>query len=127
MINPETQQEKDGATKKGTTENPVLRANVFSKLLFLWLHRFFRLGMQRPIEEADIYSTLDSHRAAYIGGQFDKLWKRETIRNPHNASFLRVIIQLYGLRLLGYGLFYTTLDVICRFVTRLYLDLKSHL
>lgn len=119
MINPNStttasNQQQQGDEKK--TRNPVLDAGLFSKVFFLWLRRFFSLGLKRPIEESDIYSTLDSHRTAYIGAQFDKLWKRETIQNAHSPSFLRVIIQLYGLRVLCSGLLFTTLDVICRFV-----------
>lgn len=119
MINHEATQQNgggDGGDDLKKNRNPVLDTNLLSRLLFLWLRKFFRLGLQRPIEESDIYSTLDSHRSAYIGSQFDKLWKRETVRNPHKPSFLKVIVQLYGLRVLGYGLLYTAMDVICRFV-----------
>lgn len=112
MINLEATQQDEGKQSR----NPVLDANLFSKFLFLWLRKFFRTGIQRPIEEADIYTTLDGHRSAFIASQFNKLWKRETIRNPHNPSFLKVIIQSYGWQVLGSGLLYTVLDLICRFV-----------
>lgn len=114
MINLEATMQQDGEEKE--RRNPVLDANIFSRLLFLWLRKLFRTGLRRPIEEKDIYTTLDGHRSAYIGGQFDRLWKRETIRNPHKPSFLKVIVQLYGRPVLASGLLYTVLDCICRCV-----------
>lgn len=119
---------QSGDNKK--TRNPILDASLLSKFLFLWQRKLFSIGLNRPIEEEDIYATLDNHRSCRIGGQFDKLWKRETIRSPHNPSFLKVIIRLFGLRVLGFGLLYTTLDVICRFVLLLpsfqHFEFSSH-
>lgn len=116
MINSNGTQQNEKEEQKQRKRNPILNASLFSKFLFLWQRQLFSIGLKRTIEEGDIYVTLDNHRSCCIGGQFDKLWRRETIQNPHKPSFLKVIVRLFGLRVLGFGLLYTTLDVICRFV-----------
>ena len=112
MLNPEVLKESD----KDKIRNPIIEANIISRLLLLWLRKFFKLGLKRPIEEPDIYETLGDHRSSFMGATFDRLWKRELIRHPNNPQFLRVISQVFGWKIFGSGVLYISLDIMCRYV-----------
>lgn len=93
-------------------ENPVGQANPFSRFTFWWLGDLFRTGLQRPIEEFDIYEPLSSHQSEQLTYQFEARWKRELQRDK--PSFLAVIRVIYGWTILSKGFLYTSVDSFSR-------------
>lgn len=73
----------------------------------------FRKAQKRPLEESDLYETLDEHKSAPICDNFTKLWEHElqTSKKPH---LLRVINRAYGLKVLGVGALFSMMETVCR-------------
>ncbi|ETN58308.1 multidrug resistance protein 2 [Anopheles darlingi] len=99
--------------------NPVSKANPVSWYTFWWLRNLFRTGLERPIEEADIYDTLSQHQSAQLSYEFEKQWKLEQKRcstgtTQSSPSFLRVICRIYWRSIVGYGSMYTIVDLLAR-------------
>ncbi|XP_062563901.1 probable multidrug resistance-associated protein lethal(2)03659 [Armigeres subalbatus] len=93
-------------------ENPVRRANPFSRFTFWWLKDLFRVGLERPIDEADIYEPLTEHQSEQLTYRFEDCWKRELKRDK--PSFLAVIRVIYGWTILSKGFLYTSVDSFSR-------------
>ncbi|XP_050086989.1 ATP-binding cassette sub-family C member 4-like isoform X2 [Anopheles aquasalis] len=99
--------------------NPVTKANPVSWYTFWWLWSLFRTGLERPIEEADIYDTLSQHQSAQLSYEFERQWKLEqkrcsTTDTGQSPSFLRVICRIYWRSIVGYGSMYTIVDLLAR-------------
>lgn len=98
--------------------NPVTKANPVSWYTFWWLRSLFRTGLERPIEEGDIYDTLSQHQSAQLSYEFEKQWKLEQKRcstgSTQSPSFLRVICRIYWRSIVGYGSMYTIVDLLAR-------------
>lgn len=95
-------------------ENPVGQANPLSRFTFWWLRDLFRTGLERPIDESDIYEPLSSHQSEQLTYRFEDCWKRQLKRD--RPSFLAVIRVIYGWTILSKGFLYTSVDSFSRYV-----------
>lgn len=93
-------------------ENPVGQANPLSRFTFWWLRDLFRTGLERPIDESDIYEPLSSHQSEQLTYRFEDCWKRQLKRDK--PSFLAVIRVIYGWTILSKGFLYTSVDSFSR-------------
>lgn len=87
--------------------------NILSCCTRRWLKDLIRLGMKRPIDEDDIYESLESLDSKRSTDEFSKVWQEEkkTRRQP---SLLRALWRIYGNRILWPSIIYTILDASIR-------------
>ena len=60
--------------------NPLLEASSYSKLMFSWPFPLLKLGMERPIEDADLAEIPPEEGSAANLSMMEQLWKREVER-----------------------------------------------
>ncbi|VVC32361.1 ABC transporter type 1, transmembrane domain,ABC transporter-like,P-loop containing nucleoside triphosphate [Cinara cedri] len=96
----------DAGSKLKQFDNPRIRANILEMLTFSWLFDIFKTGYKRDLEETDLYLTMNTHKASYLGSVLEKKWKAELIyaKNANRKpSLLRVLIRIFGPTLMFYG------------------------
>lgn len=78
-----------------------------------YLRHIFNTAQQRPLDDSDIYETLEDHKSALIGDEFTRIWNEQLGRKkpPH---LLQVIHSIYGSKLLGFGFLFGVLEIISR-------------
>lgn len=64
--------EKTVGAAKG--KSPEERAGFFSKLTFSWMNPLLELGVQRPLEEKDLYMLANSDTAKTLGNALEGNW-----------------------------------------------------
>lgn len=79
-----------------------------------YLRDVFRKAQQRPLEESDLYETLDEHKSAPISDNFSKLWEQQLSSGTKRPHLLKVINQAYGWKVLGFGFIFAVIETICR-------------
>lgn len=79
-----------------------------------WLKDLFKLGLQRPIENEDIYRTLKEHECTRLSDHFETLWDEE--RKKRQPRLLTVIRQVYAKKIIGISILFTAIDAISRYV-----------
>lgn len=79
-----------------------------------WLKDLFKLGLQRPIENEDIYRTLQEHESTKLSDRFETLWNEE--RKKKRPHLFTVIRQLYAKKIIGVSILFTAIDAISRYV-----------
>lgn len=77
-----------------------------------WLNDIFKLGLRRPIEEKDIYKTLNGHESKQLTDKFSTVW--ETEKTTMKPNILRVIQKIYIKKILSASLLYTIFDIFSR-------------
>lgn len=80
-----------------------------------YLRDVFRTAQHRPLEESDLFDTLDEHRSAPIGDNFTKLWDQELSKRKKPNIFY-VINKAYGLKVIGAGFMFSIIEIICRWI-----------
>lgn len=86
--------------------------SIFFLYVCRWLKDLFQQGLNRPIEQNDIYATLPEHESKKLSDNFTKLWKEETKKS--SPSLFRVFRKIYAKKILGIGIFFSTLDTLSR-------------
>lgn len=86
----------------------------FSALVYRWLKDLFKLGLQRPIENEDIYRTLKEHECTRLSDRFETLWNEE--RKKQRPHLFTVIRQVYAKKIIGISILFTAIDAISRCV-----------
>lgn len=82
-------------------------------LLFLrWLKDLFKLGLERPIEEKDIYQTLPEHESERLLNVFSAEWEKE--RERKRPSLFNVIFRVFVKKILLLSVCYSFLDTTLR-------------
>lgn len=66
--------------------NPLLEASSYSKLMFSWPFPLLKLGMERPIEDADLAEIPPEEGSAANLSMMEQLWKREVERAERQAK-----------------------------------------
>ena len=79
----------------GRPENPYTKASFFSKLIFKWPYPLLKLGMQRPLEEADLADVTEIDTSVYNLEYFLRVWENERQRNPKRPSLHRALLVDY--------------------------------
>lgn len=72
----------------------------------------FTIGLQRAIEEDDIYAVTNSLRSDQNTEAFQKLWQLE-LKKP-KPSIFRVMFKLHGFKVLSLGLLYSTGETLAK-------------
>lgn len=87
--------------------------------LFRYLRDVFTKAQKRPLEESDLYETLDEHKSAPICDNFSKLWEQQLSSGTKRPHLLKVINKAYGWKVLGFGFIFAIIETICRYMMRL--------
>ncbi|PNF14801.1 putative multidrug resistance-associated protein lethal(2)03659 [Cryptotermes secundus] len=107
----------DGGKQHEKPEHPRASANVFSALTFWWILSIFWKGYKRDLETTDISAPLQEHKSDYLGDKFEKFWNEEVklaAQRKRKASLLRVIARCFGPKIMVYGFFLFTMEVLLR-------------
>lgn len=72
----------------------------------------FSIGMNRAIEEDDIYAVTNSMRSDQNTEAFSKLWALELEKK--NPSILRVMLKVHGFKVLTLGLLFSVGETLAR-------------
>ncbi|XP_025190824.1 multidrug resistance-associated protein 4-like, partial [Melanaphis sacchari] len=103
--------------KEKQLPNPRAKANIFEILTFSWILNLFKTGQKRDLESNDMYAILDDDKSSLLGLKFEERWKIEisdaksTNRKP---SLSKVIVQIFGGKILFYGIVYLFNETILR-------------
>lgn len=72
----------------------------------------FSIGMNRTIEEDDIYAVTDGMRSDKNTDKFAKLWELELKKK--NPSIFRVMLKVHGFEVLTLGLLFSVGETLAR-------------
>lgn len=87
----------------------------FNNYKFRWLKDLFKLGLQRPLEEGDIYQTLQAHECSKLSARFSELWEQE--KEKKTPRLFNVIRKIYAKKIIGISVLFTAIDAISRYLT----------
>ncbi|XP_060872271.1 probable multidrug resistance-associated protein lethal(2)03659 isoform X2 [Metopolophium dirhodum] len=107
----------DAGKKEERPLNPRARANIFEIFTFSWIFDLFKVGRKRNLEFNDLYVPLNNDRSSLLGIELQKRWKIETVNaNKKNGdpSLLRVLVQMFGAKLMLYGLIQAFVEIVLR-------------
>ncbi|XP_054270037.1 probable multidrug resistance-associated protein lethal(2)03659 [Macrosteles quadrilineatus] len=115
----------DGKKKKeDKPAHPRETANVFSALTFAWTLGLFREGNRRDLEVEDLYVPLKEHTSNVLGDRIEKKWREECKRaaiKKREPSLLRVLLRIFGPKLMAYGLVLAIVENVFRVSQPLFL------
>lgn len=74
----------------------------------------FKLGLERPLSEHDIYRNLKSNDAATLTDHFELEWKKEKNREKQKPHFVSVIWTVCVSKIIGFSVLYSVLDIVLR-------------
>lgn len=57
--------------------NPVLNANIFSRLTIWWMNKIFITGNKRPLEEDDLFPLLEEDKSEVLTEKLQREWEKE--------------------------------------------------
>ncbi|KAI4538920.1 hypothetical protein MG293_011187 [Ovis ammon polii] len=78
--------------------NPLQDANFCSRLFSWWLNPLFKIGYERKLKQADLYSVLPEDRSQHLGEELQGYWDREVLRAKKDArepSLMKAIVKCY--------------------------------
>jgi len=96
---PQLEEEEQGIHPKSTTkpERPVNAYHTapwWSQLFFSWPYPLLQIGMQRPLEDTDLYDVLEEDSSLYNRDYFLRLWQaNKNARCPRGRRNVRVYIE----------------------------------
>lgn len=103
--------------KTGKKQNPRATASILSALTFSWTLPLFWEGFNRDLTVDDLSEPLKEHSSSYLGDRIEKLWDEEVAkaeRKKTEPSLLRVIVKMFGLRLMTYAIVLFISEIILR-------------
>ncbi|XP_043548623.1 multidrug resistance-associated protein 4 [Chiloscyllium plagiosum] len=65
--------------------NPMVAANIFSKVFFCWLNPLFRIGYKRRLEENDLYKVPPEDGSERLGEELQRYWDKEVQKAQKQA------------------------------------------
>ncbi|XP_054643013.1 ATP-binding cassette sub-family C member 4-like isoform X4 [Dunckerocampus dactyliophorus] len=98
------------ARRKDSKDNPLVQANLLSKIFFCWLNPLFRIGYKRRLEEDDMYKVLSEDASDRLGDELQWYWNQEVkmaANDMRQPKLTRVLIKCYwrGYILIGVYIF----------------------
>jgi ABC-type multidrug transport system fused ATPase/permease subunit len=66
---------------------PEFRTHWISRWFFLWMNPLFQLGMDRPLEQEDLYKPVESKKAVVWNQKLEQGWKAQVEKNPNPKLF----------------------------------------
>lgn len=99
---PQLEEEEQGVLCPESTTKPERPVNAYhtapwwSQLFFSWPYPLLQIGMQRPLEDADLYDVLEEDSSLYNRDYFLRLWQAEqeraqSARPPQRPSLHRAL------------------------------------
>lgn len=83
---------------KDAKSNPVVSANLFSKIFFCWLNPLFRIGYKRRLEEDDMFQILPEDSSRKLGEELQSYWEHElqtATKELKTPKLTKAIIKCY--------------------------------
>ncbi|XP_044268658.1 ATP-binding cassette sub-family C member 4-like [Tribolium madens] len=101
-----------------TLENPKRKANIISKLFFLWMVKLCYKGTKKGLEIADLYKTLSSDQSEKLTDELEKHWNEEVERNKLKLqkppSLTRAIVKTFLWKYMGFGILLFIQNIVFR-------------
>ena len=69
--------EKLHSEENAKNVNPVINANIFSRLTIWWMNKIFVTGNKRPLEEEDLFPLLEEDKSEVLTEKLQKEWEKE--------------------------------------------------
>ncbi|XP_055852068.1 probable multidrug resistance-associated protein lethal(2)03659 [Episyrphus balteatus] len=105
--------------------NPFLKANIFSKWSFWWLHKIFNKGLRDKLEPEDLYEHKPSLDSTTCTNDLISYWEEE--KKKPKPSLLRMIFRVYGWSFVPMCILYSILEILVNALQPLFLaDLISY-
>lgn len=83
-------------------QNPYKKASILSKFCFWHLKDLFKIGLNRPIEDSDIYATLKEFKSENVSKDFSDVWEME--KQKKNPSIFRCIYKIHKFSIVYLGI-----------------------
>ncbi|CAG5134060.1 unnamed protein product, partial [Candidula unifasciata] len=85
--------------------NPILKANVLSRVLFWWCNPVFKKGYKAPLEESDLYNVCPSDASEYLGNRLESEWIKQLKleEKGKRPSLLRALFNTFGVHYILVG------------------------
>ncbi|CAH1736130.1 unnamed protein product [Aphis gossypii] len=107
----------DAGHKEERPLNPRAKANIFEIFTYSWIFKLFKVGRKRDLEFNDLYIPLNNDRSSLLGIELKKRWKVEMVqakKNSRKPSLLRVLVLMFGAKLMLYGLILAFVEIVLR-------------
>lgn len=88
--------------------SPEISSSIFGKIAFWWTTKIFRTGINRSIEESDIYEIPDKHKSQILSDEYSKLWDDELKRRK--PSIIRLFMRIIGYKIIVLGFFCSNIE-----------------
>jgi ATP-binding cassette subfamily C (CFTR/MRP) protein 4 len=72
--------------------NAYETASWWSRLLFTWPYPLLQLGLQRPLQDADLPELQDVDRSVNCRHYFERIWELKQVRKDNHHSLQRAIL-----------------------------------
>jgi len=83
----------DHAERAERKPPPLETASILSKATFSWPYPLLKLGMERPLTEADLPSISEKDSSAYNRKYFERIWEEEKRLHPANPMLQRALLK----------------------------------
>ncbi|CAL9690131.1 unnamed protein product [Knipowitschia caucasica] len=83
---------------KEPKDNPLVTANLLSKIFFCWLNPLFKVGYDRKLEEEDMYKVLSEDASDKLGEELQWHWDQEVkqaAKDLHSPSLGKAMIHCF--------------------------------
>ncbi|XP_060518435.1 probable multidrug resistance-associated protein lethal(2)03659 [Cylas formicarius] len=97
-------------TKSVQQNHPYTKANVISKIFFLWVLPLFYKGFRTDLNEDDILPSLRSHDSKKLADKFEKEWTKE-LKKKKNPSLWWALGRVFGKNLVILGFLYFFMEM----------------
>ena len=78
--------EKVNSDEEGKNNvNPVLNANIFSRITIWWMNKIFVTGNKRPLEEDDLFPLLEEDKSEVLTENLQQEWNKE-LKKRHQGK-----------------------------------------
>lgn len=78
--------EKVNSDEEGKNNvNPVLNANIFSRITIWWMNKIFVTGNKRPLEEDDLFPLLEEDKSEVLTENLQEEWNKE-LKKRHQGK-----------------------------------------
>lgn len=75
--------EKLNSEEDAKNVNPVINANIFSRLTIWWMNKIFVTGNKRPLEEEDLFPLLEEDKSEVLTEKLQTEWEKELNKRHH--------------------------------------------
>ncbi|KAK3762198.1 hypothetical protein RRG08_057436 [Elysia crispata] len=93
-------------TLRHDNPNPILTANLLSKIWYCWLNPLFTRGYKGWLDESDMFNVCADDSSKITGERLESAWSKELVRQRtgKQPSYLRALLRAYGVQYMLLGL-----------------------